>query len=183
MTEKTTLRGEVTRYLIQLTEAQRLESDCALQQKFLSLPQLDRVERVLLYWSMGNEIDTLPILEQLLSRGKQVLLPRCLPGGAMETRLYVPGRLVPHRWGMQEPAMDCPLLEPELALIPALCYDKNGYRLGWGGGYYDRWLARTKTHTVGLCRHALLKAHLPRESWDRRVELVLTEQAAFECKE
>lgn len=183
MTEKTALRGEVSRYLSQLTEAQRLESDTALQQKFLSLPLLDRVERVLLYWSMDVEIATLPILEELLRRGKQVLLPRCLPKGAMEIRLYVPGRLETHRWGMQEPAVDCPLLEPELALIPALCYDKNGYRLGWGGGFYDRWLVRTKAYTVGLCRHGLLKDHLPRESWDRRVDLVLTEQEAFECKE
>lgn len=183
MTEKTALRGEVARYLGQLTGAKRLESDSALQERFLALPQLDRVERVLLYWSMGSEIDTRPLLEQLLRRGKQVLLPRCLPGSEMECRLYVPGKLVRHRWGMEEPGADCPLLEPELALIPALCYDRSGYRLGRGGGFYDRWLERKEVFTVGLCRHDLLQDHLPRESWDRRVELVLTEREAFECKE
>ena len=183
MTEKTALRAKMTELESEMTGAQRLESDSALQRNFLKLPQLDRVESVLLYWSMDSEIATGPILEDLLHRGKTVLMPRCLPGNELECRVYNPERLVRHRWGMWEPDETCPLMEPELALVPGLCFDKSGYRLGRGGGFYDRWLAKTKAYTIGLCRETGLQTALPREYWDRRVNLVLTEQAMFECKE
>lgn len=181
MTEKAALRLKLLELEAQMTGAQRMESDFALQQKFLALPRLSRVETVLLYWSMDSEIATGPILEELLSQGKTVLLPRCLPGNGLEARLYCPDKLERHRWGMLEPGETCPVMEPELALVPGLCYDKNGYRLGRGGGFYDRWLATTQAYTVGLCRGAMLQDALPREDWDRRVDLVVTEQTAFEC--
>ena len=166
-----------------MTEAQRVESDTALQQNFLSLPQLDRLERVLLFAGMGHEVDTRPIIEGLLARGKHVLLPRCLEGGGLEERLYRPEKLVRHRWGMWEPDESCPVEDAELILVPALCYDRAGYRLGRGGGYYDRLLAHTNAMTVGLCRDALLVDRVPRDAWDRKVALVVTETSVFETKE
>lgn len=71
-----------------------------------------------------------------------------------------------------------PLLSPDeidLTLVPALCYDRSCVRLGFGGGYYDRWLAGYRGFTVGFCRDALLQDRVPAQSHDRRVDLVLTE--------
>ena len=61
-------------------------------------------------------------------------------------------------------------------LVPGLCYDREGYRLGFGGGYYDRWLAGCSGWKVGLCRAALLQDRLPRGPYDIPVDLVVTEE-------
>ena len=79
---------------------------------------------------------------------------------------------------MLEPGEDCPLAAREsidLILVPGLCFDRLGYRLGQGGGYYDRYLAGYAGATVGLCRRAVLQEAVPREAHDRPVDLVVTD--------
>lgn len=182
MAEKAALRAECKTRERELTAQQRLASDLALQKRFLDLPQLAEAHTVLLFYGMGLEVDTRPLLDELQRQGKRVLLPRCLSGHRMEAREYHPQRLSRHRYGMWEPTEDCPVVEKgdiQLALVPALCYDRRRVRLGRGGGFYDRYLADFNGFTVGLCRDVLLRAELPREDWDARVELVLTETQAF----
>ena len=100
----------------------------------------------------------------------------------MEVRLFQPEvPLVRAPFGLWEPPEDAPLLDRsaiQLALVPAVCYDRAGYRLGFGGGYYDRWLADFSGFTVGLCRDCVLQDRVPREPHDRRVDLLLTETRA-----
>ena len=102
-----------------------------------------------------------------------------LPDHRMEVRRYDPDRpLVSVSFGISEPGEDCPLIAREainLVLVPAVCYDRRGYRLGFGGGYYDRWLAGFSGVTVGLCREAVLQEAVPTEAHDARVDLLLTE--------
>jgi len=69
--------------------------------------------------------------------------------------------------------------EIDLILVPALCYDRRRFRLGQGGGYYDRYLANYRGRTVGLCRDLVLQDALPREATDLPVGLVLTESMFF----
>lgn len=182
MAEKAAFREQIKALERQIPEAQRLESDQALRASFLRLPQLEGADTVLLYYGMGFEVDTRPLLDTLLRRGKRVLLPRCLPGGGMEARCYAPDKLRRHRYGMWEPDPGCEAVEAariDFVLVPALCYDRQRFRLGRGGGYYDRYLAGYGGFTVGLCRDALLQAAVPREDWDRSVSLVLTETEQF----
>ena len=87
--------------------------------------------------------------------------------------------LIRHRYGMLEPGEDCPVVpreEIDLILVPGLCFDRLGYRLGQGGGYYDRYLAGYRGTTVGLCRREVLQEHVPREAHDSRVELLVTDE-------
>ena len=102
-----------------------------------------------------------------------------LPGHRMEVRRYDPDKpLVRAPFGISEPGEDCPLLAREeipLALVPALCYDRRGFRLGFGGGYYDRWLEGFSGLRVGLCREAVLQDRVPAGPHDARVDLLLTE--------
>ena len=101
----------------------------------------------------------------------------------MEVRLFQPRRaLIQAAFGLWEPAPDFPLVEREsidLTLVPAVCYDRQGYRLGFGGGYYDRWLAGYAGRTVGLCRDCVLQERVPLEPHDQAVELLLTETRRF----
>ena len=102
-----------------------------------------------------------------------------LPEHRMEVRLYDPH--IPLRsvsLGILEPGEDCPLIPPEevdLALVPAVCYDRQGYRLGFGGGYYDRWLEQFFGERVGLCRSCLLQSKVPVQDHDSRVNILITE--------
>ncbi len=177
--DKAALRAQVRARAAALTAPVRADSDRALFRRFLALPQVERAGTILLFSGVGTEPATAALLGPLWAMGKTLCLPKCLPGRAMEARAVAPDRpLVPGAFGIPEPGEDCPALEPgrlDLILVPALCYDRAGYRLGQGGGYYDRYLPRTSAVTVGLCRDALLLESVPAEPHDRRVDLVLTE--------
>ena len=86
--------------------------------------------------------------------------------------------LRPGAYGIPEPDERCPLVEKgevDLVLTPNLCCDRLGYRLGHGGGYYDRWLADYTGITVALCPQIWLQETLPRDGFDRPVDVVITE--------
>ena len=153
---------------------------CAhLVRQFLALPQVAAAKTVLLFWSMGREPDTRPALSHLLAQGKTVCLPKCLPGRQLEARAWTGvQRLIPSGYGIPEPGPDCPVVAREdldVILVPNLCCDRENYRLGHGGGYYDRYLAGYGGFTVSLCPEGFLQERVPRDSFDLPVRLVLTD--------
>lgn len=178
--EKKKLRRRVREELSALSRAELIRSDDALFVRFLALPQVEEAKTIFTFWGIpGKEPDTSRLIGELVRRGKTVGLPRMLPGHRMEVRRFDPDRpLVKASFGISEPGEDCPLLDREdidLVLVPAVCYDGCGYRLGFGGGYYDRWLEGFSGVKVGLCRGAVLREAVPIEAHDARVDLLLTE--------
>ncbi len=178
--EKGALRRRVREQLSALTPEELVQSDNALFVRFLALPQVEAAKTVFAFWGIpGKEPDTARLVRELVRRGKTVGLPRMLPEHRMEVRRYDPDKpLVTASFGISEPGEDCPLIRREdiaLALVPAMCYDRRGFRLGFGGGYYDRWLAGFAGATVGLCREAVLQERVPVEGHDARVDFLLTE--------
>ena len=174
--EKKTLRAQVRDRAAEIPENLRKAQDKALFKAFLGLPAVKAAGTVMAFWGVGTEPETTGLISALLASGKKVALPRCLPGGRMEARLYRGGRLVRGTHGIAEPGEDCPMVEREavdVILVPALCYDRRGFRLGHGGGYYDRWLAGYEGTTVGMCYKELLREELPREAHDLPVKLLL----------
>ena len=181
--EKAALRAQIRARLKDLSPSERQASDELLFRRFLALPQVAAASVPLIYHGMGAEPDTARLLEPLWSLGKQVCLPRCLPGNRMEARLVQKENvLVPHPWGMLEPGTDCPLVtqeEIDLVLVPGLAFDRSGGRLGQGGGVYDRWLVGFHGLTAAFCRDPFLLDRVPRESHDRPVDLVMTESGLY----
>ena len=178
--EKKELRRQVRERLAGLSPEELRMSDSALFARFLALPQVEAAKTIFAFWGIpGKEPDTARLIGELLARGKTVGLPRMLPGHRMEVRRYDPDKpLVRVSFGISEPGEDCPLLareEIDLALVPAVCYDRRGYRLGFGGGYYDRWLEGFAGFTAGLCRRAVLQDKVPTEAHDARVDVLLSE--------
>ena len=181
--EKARLRRQALDWLATLSSPARIAGDEALFRRFLALPQIESVRTVLLYHGMDTEPDTVRLLSPLWDMGKQVCLPRCLPGNQMEARLVQrDSTLVRHPYGMLEPGPDCPLIPPDqidLVLVPGLAFDRSGGRLGRGGGYYDRWLAGFSGITAALCRDGLLMEAIPRLPHDLGVDLVITETSLY----
>ena len=182
--EKALLRRQVRARLSALPPEKLRESDQALFEAFLALPQVREAHSLFLFWGIpGREPETETLVRALTAQGKRVGLPRMLPERGMEVRLFQPEvPMVQVSFGIWEPPEDAPLLKREeiqLALVPAVCYDQERYRLGFGGGYYDRWLSGFSGFTVGLCRECVLQPQVPREAYDQRVDLLLTEINRF----
>lgn len=178
--EKAQLRRQVRAALAAMAPEELRASDDALFTRFLALPQVKKARTVFAFWGVpGREPDTGRLVEQLARQGKRVALPCTLSQGQLEFRLFISREKLaagPH--GILEPDRDCPLIPAraaELILVPALCCDKGGFRLGQGGGCYDRWLAKHPCPSVCLCRRALLRDALPTDTHDYPVDLVLTE--------
>ncbi|HMA15800.1 MAG: 5-formyltetrahydrofolate cyclo-ligase [Bacteroidota bacterium] len=137
------------------------------------------------YWPMGDEIDPRPLMEVLDGRGLRVALPAIRAAGEpLDFRAWGPGdELRPAGFGTSEPAPSAPLVTPDLLLVPLLAFDAAGYRLGYGGGFYDRSLALLRATgdilAVGLAYAAQQVAAVPREATDQPLDLVVTERGVL----
>lgn len=145
------------------------ERDAAIARNFLGCFSAGSY---FVYLSRGTEADTETVIRALLREGKRVCVPR-LEGERMFAAPYA-AEMSPNRFGILEPAAGD---EPcEIAVVPLLAVDGQGYRLGYGGGYYDRYFARRPSALrVGLCYEAQLARSLPREAGDMPLHAVITE--------
>jgi len=158
-------------------------SDRGLFCSFMKLKEYSSARKIMLYYSINKEPDTLEIAKAALLAGKAVAFPLCLGRGVMQARVVSSlSQLEPAVLGIPAPTASAPLIEPEeleLIIVPALVYDKLGYRLGYGGGYYDRFLSGIRAFTVGLTRERLIKEKLPVEPHDIKVSCVITEEKNY----
>ena len=177
--EKRAARRLIRAQIAALNEKELEKSDEAIYNNLSVLPELQAAERVFLYLSIRREVDTRRLLFRLLEQGKTAALPVSLSEGRMYFAEYRPdglteGSVVP----IPEPDEYAPQLEPQegdLILVPALTFDLAGYRLGQGGGYYDRFLSAHSLFSVGLARDALIMDEVPREAHDCAVSCLVTE--------
>ena len=178
--EKAALRRQLFLEQEKLDSGTRRRSDGELFGRLRELRGFREASSVFLYVGTGAEPDTAVLIPELLAAGKRVAVPLCRGGGEMEARLIgAAEELRPGRFGIPEPERGAPLLPAdaiEFILVPALCFDREGFRLGRGGGYYDRYLARTHAFSAGLCRGIFLRERLGRLEHDRRVNAVITEE-------
>lgn len=168
---------------------ERMRVDGLIEARVRELPAFARAEVLLTYLDMPCEVRTRGLIEAAWAEGKTVALPWCVPH-ARELRWFVVtslADLVRSPFGVEEPVPrdECELLPTELgsralALVPGLTFDAQGFRLGYGGGYYDHFLAGFAGASVGLCRHAQLADDLRAAgvicAHDLPVELVVTEE-------
>ena len=192
MADKASLRRYFSDLRRGLTPDERHAAETAIYKSLFSLPVWREAVTVCGYISVRGELNTHPILERAAAEGKRIALPvtvtsaregrmvfRALPNGDFD-------RLTPARFGIPEPDESCPALTHAdltraLILVPALAFDEAGYRLGWGGGYYDRFLdnlreADIPVATVGLVFSACRAELLPREDHDIPVHTVIDER-------
>lgn len=187
--QKAALRKTVRLQCGSMTEKERQTRSEAAQNLILADPAWAAARSVGLYSAVRQELGTLKLMNQAWAEGKQVFLPYVPPGEEGVIRfLPCPGleTLVKGAFGIMEPdPASCSLpsgdnREPELIVVPALAYDRRGYRLGSGGGYYDRLFARPAMHSakrLGLGYAFQLYEELPVEPWDIPMHGICTEEA------
>lgn len=157
-----------------------------IRARLLSLERFAAARSVMLYVPARNEVDTWPLFDHFRARGTEVLLPRCRENhpGIMEAYAVTSREdLGPGCFGLVEPRADrarkVPAPAPEAILLPALGFDRRGYRLGFGGGYYDRFLPTLSCSPllVGPAYAFQILERLPVEPWDCPVHLMATPDA------
>lgn len=178
--EKKRLRIALTEETQSLPDAYIAQSDRGIRESLLALDAWKQARVVFIYVSVGRESDTRDMIAFALAEGKTVAVPRCLKEGAMEARvIHSLNDLRDGRFGIPEPDVNAKLLPPDtldLIVVPCIAADRQGYRLGHGGGYYDRYLAQAQCPTICLCRERLLQTALPHAKHDIPMGIVLTER-------
>ena len=137
---------------------------------------------ILTYMPIKSEADLTPLLER--HPQKRWILPRIIPeeGYRMVFHPYDPKRLIHHPFGMPEPAPDLPMIAPdeiELTLAPGLAFDRLGHRLGYGGGYFDRFLENFRGVSAGVVFQDLLLGSVPHGAHDIPMQWIVTEHELF----
>lgn len=164
--------------IAEFEEAYIIESDSLIFDKLLALPEVLSADTVFAYFSMGREVDTRKFISFWLSKGNQLALP-IINGYNLEFALVdTPLDLIEGPYGIPSPSPGAKRVSPspnDAVLVPALCYDENLFRLGKGGGYYDRFLAECPAVSIGLCRDRLIFPELPLEIYDIPVSLLVSE--------
>ena len=160
----------------------KAERDEAIAAQVRRLWQYQSNSILLVYVSTPIEVDTIRIINQALADGKKVAVPRCVPDSRNMEFYYIDSvdELSPGMFGVLEPSVCPDKLYSEsdggVCLVPAFSYDWQGYRLGYGKGYYDRFLSRFEGNIVGICYSDCVQKSLPHGRYDRPVELLVTEK-------
>ena len=154
---KATLREQYKTLRREMPPEIKAQRDRQIAGRVTALWQYKRCRQLLTYVSTPIEVDTLEIIRRALADGKKVAVPRCVPGTRDMEFYWINGveELEPGTFGVLEPRPDPKRKVTDfsngLCLVPALCYDWRGYRLGYGKGYYDRFLAGFGGHMIGVC--------------------------------
>ena len=182
--EKQQLRRTMRALESRLSARYKAASSRAIAAHLLAMPEYQEAGTVFCFVGTDREIDTRPILEDVLAAGKRLCVPQCVGKGIMELRQVTDLRqLIPGAYGILEPSADAPLVsldEVDFAILPCLTCNHLGQRLGQGGGYYDRFLSHYRGGTVLLCREKLIREEIPLEPHDYPVPWVLTERGLYE---
>ncbi len=160
----------------------RLEWDPEIARRVLELPVRGQGGPVSAYWPMRSEADPRPILEELHRRALLLCLP-AIVGGRMIFRQWAPYEpIVPGGFGTLVPPPQQPELQPRILLVPLAAFDRRGYRIGYGKGYYDRALSELgETVSIGIGYAAQEIDTVPDEPHDRRLDWIVTERETIRC--
>lgn len=191
-TEKKQLRLNLLAAREQLTSRERGEFNARIIERLRQRPEYQQAHTVLAYMNFGSEFACVLWLKQVLADGKRLILPK-VNRQTKRLNLYIVSNLTSQLeagiWGIREPVIErCERLndinEVEFALLPGIAFSRNGSRLGYGGGFYDKLLAHVSPcpTLVSAAFGLQIVAMLPQEPTDIKVGLIVTETETIDCK-
>jgi 5-formyltetrahydrofolate cyclo-ligase len=176
---KRRIRREILERRDAIAEGDRAARGGRATDRLLTLPEVAGARTVMAFWSFGSEVPTEPLIGALHQRGATVALPR-IEGGDLVAVAFAPGD--PTRatsFGALEPVGEDTIRPADLDVIvvPGVVFDVRGTRVGYGAGYYDRFLRRTEAFTVGLGFDLqVVDGDLPAGRFDLPIDAVVTEE-------
>ena len=174
--EKKDLRAFIRAKKRAMTSAQVDAASARLAEKLFQHPAYQAAKSLYGYLSYNQEVRTVPMLEQALRDGKKVAVPKCYGDEMKFIYLDDLTKVAKGYAGIPEPIADEPVAHDETALVlmPGLAFDPQGHRIGYGGGFYDKFLSREPNHpTLALCYDFQVLPHLDTEEHDIPVDTVL----------
>lgn len=156
-----------------------------IRKRLFGLEEWKNAKTVMLYLSFGSEVRTKRLAKKAMEQGKRVTVPITKDDRLVAVFLDGFDNLTKNKLGMLEPldGKECPKKEIDLVVAPGVGFDSKGNRLGYGGGYYDRFLKGVKAPVIGLAYEKQLFDELPCEPHDRKVKKIVTEKRTIECCE
>ena len=186
--EKQRLREERLAAREALSEQERSVLDDRITQKLLETSEYAEATTVLTYVSVSSEVSTRMFIECALRDGKTVAVPRCLPGHCLEfVAIASLEQLVAAPFNLLEPSRELSAVTEDqknnsICIVPALLVDTKGYRLGYGAGFYDRFLSTYPGKKICLAyQQNLSREMLPDSAFDVAVDMVITESDVLTC--
>ena len=162
-----------------ISKEDKARLDTALNAAIIACATFRFSDTLLVYYPKGSECDVLPTVKEALMRGKRVAFPRCEDKGVMTFHeICSLDELSRGRFGIPEPSINAPVCtatQASLCLVPGLSFDTAGYRMGYGGGYYDRFLANYEGAAAGICYSSLVTDKVPTGRFDKKVSFLITD--------
>jgi 5,10-methenyltetrahydrofolate synthetase len=182
--DKTALRKKYGDLRKDFIGDRRAEAETKVASFVLDLPIFKKAQAVMFFVSYQSEIDTIRLIKSALALGKRVFVPFCMPNSDDMIACEIDDfdELVIGKHGILAPSFpeenQADLTELEVIFVPALAFDESGYRLGYGCGYYDKFLeyVPNETVTVGLGFSFQVAKHLPFEAHDKKLSMLITEK-------
>mgnify|MGYP002755751816 FL=1 len=175
---KVELRKKILQEMKAIPREQKQAVNQALTDQFLKHPFYQEAKVIATYLSFPHEFQTQELIEQALKDGKKVLIPKTYPKGRMNFVVYDPQQLVKTSFGLLEPQGDLEVVDAsqiDLIHVPGLVFTTKGYRIGYGGGYYDRYLKHFSGHTLSTIYPCQIQDFIP-ENHDIPVQEVLIDE-------
>lgn len=176
--DKSRLRVELIEKLTQLSSFEKSKMERELTGKLLAHSWWENASTVALTLAQPLEIETKPLIDAAWQSGKQVVVPRTEKGGKMDFVYYTPDtKMERSSFGIVEPIRALPAVPKEqiqVMIVPGLGFNLRGYRIGFGAGYYDRYLADYQGKTISLALPQQLTNDWTIDSYDIPVQLILT---------
>ena len=189
--QKDEIREEYKERRRQMDPQEKFARDSAICKAAEGLVSFRYAEYVLLYAATPDEIDVNGIAEAALKKGKKILFPKCdKKTHTMEYHIVSSlDELEVDAYGIAEPAEDTPVYDAKndtgaaVCFVPGLVYDRAGYRLGYGKGFYDRYLSAFSGCTIGVVYSDYILGEVPRGHFDVSVDILLTEKGVRQTKD
>ncbi len=185
---KQKLRAESKLYRNELSSNEKAELDSKISDHLFNTWQYKSCEVLLTYVSTEIEVDTREIISRALADGKRVAVPRCIDNTRLMDFYFIKDfdDLEGGYMGVLEPIPEkCEKMtdfSKGLCIVPALMFDLYGYRLGYGKGYYDRFLSNFCGETLGICYNRCVREKLPHGKFDKCVEIIITQSRIITVK-
>lgn len=180
---KKNLRNQYRQYRLSIPEDIKAEYDKKICDALMQMVSFRHSETILLYAPLKGEIDVMPIAKKALELGKRVAFPRCVENPRNLDFKYISSldELSSGSYSIEEPSEEMESVSDyskSICIIPGVVFDKEGYRVGYGKGYYDRFLSTYDGTKFGLAYSECIIDNVPRGRFDKHVDILVSEKGA-----